>query len=106
MHITQFTENHEVVHLLNDLKTLREENELDFHFSDILDEQGNQYVNLVQEGGGTLGIALLGYIYVLEEMGIRFLNLAGTSAGAIYVVPLIDNPTSIFPTTRYRINFP
>lgn len=51
--------------------------------SDVKDQQGNQYVNLVQEGGGVLGVALLGYIYVLEEMGIRFMKMAGTSAGAI-----------------------
>lgn len=52
-------------------------------FSDILDGEGNQYVDLVQEGGGVLGIALVGYTYVLEEAGIRFSHLAGTSAGAI-----------------------
>ncbi|HOI50592.1 MAG TPA: patatin-like phospholipase family protein, partial [Prolixibacteraceae bacterium] len=52
-------------------------------FSDILDGEGNQYVDLVQEGGGVLGIALVGYTYVLEEAGIRFFHLAGTSAGAI-----------------------
>ncbi|SOD78684.1 patatin-like phospholipase family protein [Spirosoma fluviale] len=51
--------------------------------SDVFDTEGHQYVNLVQEGGGVLGIALLGYTYVLECMGIRFLKLAGTSAGAI-----------------------
>jgi len=51
--------------------------------SDVLDENGNQYVNLVQKGGGVWGIALVGYTYVLEQMGIRFLRLAGTSAGAI-----------------------
>lgn len=52
-------------------------------FSDVVDDQGRQYVDLVQEGGGTLGIALPGYTYVLEQMGIRFYSLAGTSAGAI-----------------------
>lgn len=51
--------------------------------SDTLDAQGNQYVNLVQKGGGVLGVALVGYTYILEEMGIRFMRLAGTSAGAI-----------------------
>lgn len=51
--------------------------------SNIIDQEGNQYINLVQQGGGVLGIALLGYTYVLERMGIRFLKLAGTSAGAI-----------------------
>ncbi|PSK94206.1 patatin-like phospholipase family protein [Taibaiella chishuiensis] len=51
--------------------------------SDVLGEQGEQYVNLVQKGGGVLGVALVGYVYVLEQAGIRFLKLAGTSAGAI-----------------------
>lgn len=51
--------------------------------SDIKDADGYQYVNLVQQGGGVLGIALLGYTYVLERVGIRFAKLAGTSAGAI-----------------------
>ncbi|MDB4583864.1 patatin-like phospholipase family protein [Draconibacterium sp.] len=52
-------------------------------FSDIIDDEGNQYVDLVQEGGGVLGIALVGYTYILETAGIRFFHLAGTSAGAI-----------------------
>ncbi|MDN3579226.1 patatin-like phospholipase family protein [Mucilaginibacter flavus] len=51
--------------------------------SDTLDDDGHQYVNLVQKGGGVLGIALVGYTYILEMAGIRFLRLAGTSAGAI-----------------------
>ena len=51
-------------------------------FSDIIDDEGNQYVDLVQEGGGVLGIALVGYTYILETAGIRFFHLAGTSAGA------------------------
>lgn len=52
-------------------------------FSDVTDEHGFQYVNLVQEGGGVLGIALVGFTYILECAGIRFWRLAGTSAGAI-----------------------
>ncbi len=52
-------------------------------FSDILDANGNQYVNFVQEGGGVWGVALVGYLYALESFGIRFLRIAGTSAGAI-----------------------
>ena len=57
-------------------------------FSDILDDHGNQYVDLVQEGGGVLGIALVGYTYVLENAGVRFFSLAGTSAGAINTLML------------------
>ncbi|MGH9840389.1 MAG: patatin-like phospholipase family protein [Blastocatellia bacterium] len=51
--------------------------------SDLLDDAGNQYVDIVMEGGGVLGIALVGYLYVMEEMGIRFLRIGGTSAGSI-----------------------
>lgn len=52
-------------------------------YSDLIDGEGNQYVDLVMEGGGVLGIALTGYTYVLEQAGIRFLGIGGTSAGSI-----------------------
>nr|WP_314498048.1 patatin-like phospholipase family protein [uncultured Chryseobacterium sp.] len=52
-------------------------------FSDLLDAEGNQYIEFVQEGGGVWGSALVGYLYALEIFGIRFLKVAGTSAGAI-----------------------
>ncbi|KPE52966.1 patatin-like phospholipase family protein [Chryseobacterium indologenes] len=52
-------------------------------FSDLLDVHGNQYVEFVQEGGGVWGSALVGYLYGLEIFGVRFLKVAGTSAGAI-----------------------
>lgn len=51
--------------------------------SDVIDEQGHQYAHLVQKGGGVLGVALVGYTWILEKMGIRFIRQAGTSAGAI-----------------------
>ncbi len=51
--------------------------------SDVVDANGLQYVDLVMEGGGVLGIALTGYTYVLEQAGIRFLGIGGTSAGSI-----------------------
>lgn len=57
-------------------------------FSDLIDANGHQYVDLVQEGGGVLGIALAGYTAVLESSGIRFYSLAGTSAGAINTLML------------------
>lgn len=37
----------------------------------------------VMEGGSVLGIALTGYTYVLQQAGIRFLGIGGTSAGSI-----------------------
>jgi|GEM_PF-1209371 len=51
--------------------------------SDVVDDLGSQYVDLVQEGGGVHGIALAGYTYVLEKMGMVFTKMAGTSAGSI-----------------------
>jgi len=51
--------------------------------SDVADINGSQYVDLVQEGGGVHGIALAGYTYVLEKMGVAFMKMAGTSAGSI-----------------------
>lgn len=57
-------------------------------YSDLIDAQGHQYIDLVMEGGGTLGLALLGYLHVLEEAGLRFIGIGGTSAGAISAVAL------------------
>ena len=70
--------------VLDHLENIRNQNKT---FSDITSngKKGEklQWVHFVQEGGGTLGISLVGYAFVLEYMGIRFLRLAGTSAGAI-----------------------
>jgi len=59
--------------------------------SDLICEQDGktlQFVDLVMEGGGTLGIALVGYIYALEQANIRFLSLGGSSVGAIVALLL------------------
>jgi len=80
MKINNFTENGMVLSIIEELKQSSVKNKV---ISDIIDDQGNQYVDLVQEGGGVLGVALVGYVYVLEKMNIRFLSLAGTSAGSI-----------------------
>ncbi len=77
---TDFTHHPEIIDIIQKLK---QDGIQDKTFSDVIDNQGHQYVDLVQEGGGVLGFALVGYSYVLEQMGLRFLNLAGTSAGAI-----------------------
>ena len=80
--VEEFTSHPEVQDCIRKLKNkFTDDNPL--IVSDTLDEEGNQYVNLVQKGGGVLGVALVGYTYILELMGIRFLRLAGTSAGAI-----------------------
>ncbi|MFW5892024.1 MAG: patatin-like phospholipase family protein [Bacteroidota bacterium] len=76
----EFLEHPEIKKILPEVDKLKREKK---RFSDIEDAKGYQYVDLVQEGGGILGIALVGYTYVLEKTGIRFYSLAGTSAGAI-----------------------
>lgn len=80
MKTTDFTNHPEVIQLLAGMKKDKVNEK---QFSDLTDSSGNQYVELVQEGGGVLGVALIGYTYVLEQMGIRFFSLAGTSAGSI-----------------------
>ncbi len=82
-------------------------------YSDITDQAGNQYVDLVQEGGGVLGIALAGYAWILEQCGIRFFSLAGTSAGAINTLlmaslapvgePVSEKITGIFGRTDLSV---
>ncbi|HKQ54144.1 MAG TPA: patatin-like phospholipase family protein, partial [Pyrinomonadaceae bacterium] len=82
MEVSKFTR--EVYHLVEDLKRdITDDNGQVKEFSDIIDDQGLQYVDIVMEGGGVLGIALVGFTYVLEEAGIRFLQIGGASAGAI-----------------------
>jgi NTE family protein len=80
MKITDFTQHPDVLKIIEGMKTDKVDQK---QFSDVLDGSGSQYIELVQEGGGVLGVALIGYTYVLEQMGIRFFSLAGTSAGSI-----------------------
>lgn len=59
MEKTKFTENGEVLSIIKDLKEQIKEKKK--KFSDIVDANGNEYVDLVQEGGGVLGVALVGF---------------------------------------------
>ena len=81
--VDDFITNPAVQQALSDVKAAFPPGGKPFVISDVLDGNNNQYVNLVQKGGGVLGIALVGYTYILEQMGVRFVRLAGTSAGAI-----------------------
>ncbi|MGJ3234372.1 patatin-like phospholipase family protein [Marivirga sp.] len=83
MTLAKFTETENIKGILERIEPLKTK-----RFSDTFDADGHQYVDLVQEGGGVLGIALIGYTYVLESAGIRFFSLAGTSAGAINTLML------------------
>ena len=84
MNVNDFTSHvWDVVQDLNDWKFKKEKLGEPFYISEFWDDEGYQYINLIQEGGGMLGVALAGFTYVFEKMGIRFLGLAGTSAGSI-----------------------
>ena len=81
--LDSFINNPRVQKCIADLKMAFPQESNPLIVSDVLDGNNHQYVNLVQKGGGVLGVALVGYTYILEQMGIRFIRLAGTSAGAI-----------------------
>ena len=81
--LDSFINNPRVQKCIADLKMAFPQESNPLIVSDVLDGNNHQYVNLVQKGGGVLGVALVGYTYILEKMGIRFIRLAGTSAGAI-----------------------
>jgi len=52
-------------------------------FSDIEDDLGLQYVDLVCEAQGVTFMSLIGYTFILEEAGLSFFNLGGISSGSI-----------------------
>lgn len=59
-------------------------------------EKQRPIIDLVQQGGGMWGIALLGYCYILEKIGIRFYSHGGTSAGAINALFLSSISADIY----------
>jgi NTE family protein len=75
--VEDFIDNSKVKAIIKSIQAL------DKIYSDVIDEYGNQYVDIVMEGGGMLGIGLVGYIYGLEKAGIRFCSIGGNSAGSI-----------------------
>ena len=97
----RFLDNPEVQQLVKEAIALKEQQK---SYSDIVDSEGNQYVDLVQEGGGVLGIALVGYTYIMEKAGIRFYSLAGTSAGSINTILMAGVAKPGEPTSEKIIN--
>lgn len=106
MKASDFTEHPDTRDIFHDLKdALKFDDKANRKiFSDVVDENDCQYVDLVLEGGGVLGIALMGYTYVLEEMGIRFLRIGGTSAGAISAILLAALGTKDRPKSEKVID--
>lgn len=79
-----FVNDPEVNGIVSHLKnTMQQRRDTGQYVSDVVDTEGNEYVDLVMEGGGVLGVALVGYTYAMEQAGIRFRSIAGASAGAI-----------------------
>ncbi|MDO6433166.1 AAA family ATPase [Flavitalea sp. BT771] len=82
-------------------KTFAGENKRRLIVSDVLDGEGHQYVNLVQRSYGVQLFAVLGYTYILEQMGIRFLKLAGSNTAAIITALFgIGGPKNEEKTTK------
>ncbi len=63
-----FTNHPEVLECLKQLRSTFSATARPFVVSDVLDADGNQYVNLVQKGGGVLGVALVGYKKLLQKL--------------------------------------
>jgi NTE family protein len=70
------------------------------------------FVDVVIEGGGVKGVAALGALYALEECGLRFRKIAGTSAGAFNAAFLAcvgrsaaEHRTRLLLDTLANINF-
>ena len=98
MRITDYTHHPRVIH---PIKEFREHwTKKRRTISDVVDEVGHDYVDLVMEGGGVLGIALVGYTYALESVGIRFWHVGGTSAGAINALMVAGLDTPDKPKSR------
>ncbi|MBK9477671.1 MAG: patatin-like phospholipase family protein [Bacteroidetes bacterium] len=98
--INSFIADSRVDEIVYDLKSVLMKDGKMPVYSDIYKEEDGkiyQYVNYVQEGGGVLGIALVGYTYVLEKLGFRFAKLAGTSAGAINTILLASINKENYP---------
>ncbi|WP_026898990.1 patatin-like phospholipase family protein [Daejeonella oryzae] len=102
--VDKFTENEVVKKCLKDLQEEFPEGKNPLVVSDVLDNAGHQYVNLVQKGGGVLGVALVGYTYILEKMNIRFIRLAGTSAGAINTALMVAAGTKQDAKSEYVLD--
>jgi NTE family protein len=87
----QILDNPQIKSILVELEKLSKKP--GFAVSDIIQHNKGgapyQYVDLVMEGGGVLGVALLGYVFALEKAGIRFLSIGGTSAGSIAALMLM-----------------
>jgi len=78
------TEHPDILKITDEIRRKAEDRQ--YLVSDVILEKDGfeyQFVDLVMEGGGTLGIALVGYIHALEQAGIRFLGIGGSSVGAI-----------------------
>lgn len=91
--ITNLTEAKKLLALPNDLSSFEEISHNVINNSEITDffkppdgpkpPDGDKKIGLVLSGGGARGIAHLGIIKALEEHGVRFTQISGTSAGAI-----------------------
>ncbi len=72
-----FINNAEVLKCLEQLNTAFPKDTNPLIVSDVIDQNGNQYVNLVQKGGGVLGVALGGVHLHFRKNGDSFSQAGG-----------------------------
>ncbi len=70
----------------------------DAHINEFFEGKNHErpVVDLVQQGGGMYGIALLGYTYIMEKVGVRFYSHGGASAGGINALLMASIKNSIY----------
>jgi len=79
-----------------------------------MNEKNNLNADAVFEGGGVKGIGLVGGVAVAEERGYKWVNVAGTSAGAIvaallaagYTAPEIEEVLKELDYNRFKDTSP
>ncbi len=83
-----FVNDEEIIDIIQSLK----EDGIDQKvFSDVVDNQGNQYVDCMFGGGGVYGVIMIGWLAILEEMNIRCLKVGGVSAGSIVALMIASD---------------
>ncbi len=71
------------------------------------EQKSPQDTDLVLEGGGVRGIGHVGALSMLEERGYRWVNIAGTSAGAFVAAMMAANYSAgeMYEIMRKEVDF-
>ncbi len=79
MEASDFINQHGIDPLIQEAQFMRYSGK---RFSDVVDKNGFQYIDLVKHSPGFIDYSLIGYLFILEEAGIKFYNIQGSGSGA------------------------